>query len=89
MNRFADAETQKQLIDACNVLCKHAADKLPEWWDIELVICAGEASFNLCAPNGESVDAEWDAEISAIDALCVTAIERELEQGERNDRDSK
>ena len=79
MSLYAGAETQQQLIDACNVLCKHAANKLPEGWDIKLVIGSDWGSFSLSAPNGETVDAEWGGNISAIDAMCVTAIERELE----------
>jgi hypothetical protein len=76
MTHYADRETQRKLIDACNLLCDHIAKKLPEGWSICLTIENGEATASLFEPGGGEVEFHGsDSGISSFDDMCVTAIE--------------
>lgn len=80
VSQYADEETQKKLIAACNLLCEHADNRLPSLpslWEIRLSMFKGEATMSLIAPNGEEVFSEApDWGIASIDDLCVIANER-------------
>ncbi len=74
MLEYADKETQKKLIDACNLLCEHVSGRLPEEYEIHLQIVRGDANLELIDPCNHVcfVDSpDWG--ISMIDDMCVTA----------------
>ena len=71
---YADSETQKKLIDACNLICEHVSSRLPEYWQVVLTIDKDDASLELLNPDGEDCFVESPGYgISVIDDLCVTA----------------
>ncbi len=73
----ADEETQKKLIAACNLLCEHVQNKLPDGWTITLTMDSEESSLTLTNPDGDDVESHHDHDVSGVDGMCVTAIEAE------------
>lgn len=71
---YSDSETQKKLIEACNLICEHVSSRLPEYWQVVLTIGKDEATCELLNPDGKDcfVDSP-DYGTSVIDDLCVTA----------------
>lgn len=71
-------EQQRQLIDACNLLCEFVDDHLPSGWDIELTMGKGEASVKLIDPSGEEVWTDSpDYGVSTLSDMIESAIETE------------
>ncbi len=71
---YADRETQKRLIEACNLICEYVSSRLPEYWQVVLTIEKDDVNLELLNPDGEDcfVDSV-DYGISVIDDLCVAA----------------
>lgn len=71
---YADSETQKKLIDACNLICEHVCGKLPEGWQVRLYFTKDDAWFELIDAGFCEIQVDSpDHGISVIDDLCVTA----------------
>lgn len=70
--------TDRQLIDAVNLLCQYVDENLPRGWEITLTMRNGEAEATLTDPFGEDVwtDAA-DYNVSTLRDMCDTAKERE------------
>lgn len=76
-SKYADKETQNQLIDSLNFICDHIFWKLPEGFELQLSIKNGEATASLFGPDGNEIEV-WGSDygISSLDEICVTAIEQ-------------
>lgn len=72
----------RELIDAVNLLCRYAFERLPPLYQLSLDISDGEASLALVDPDGTNVDwcldggSCWEA---ACDAANEDAKRREKE----------
>lgn len=73
----AEKKTQRDLIDACNLLCEFIMDRIPKGWEIELTMGSEDAGVCLRSPHGEYIHSDCeDNNTSSISALCDDAIER-------------
>ena len=67
----------RQLIDACNLLCEYAIDRLPEGFELVLSVEDGEATLSLFDADCNDVEFEnGDREISSWREAIETALDR-------------
>lgn len=76
--RTTPPERHKELIAACNLICDHVCDRLPEGWELVLTMRAGEPEMSLFNPDGDEVETQSaDSGCSSIDAAVWDAIDTE------------
>lgn len=77
IREYEDPETQKQLIQALNLICEHGKKKLIEQYTIEITITHQDATLTLYDPHGVEVEFDAEPEISVIDEACISAIDHD------------
>lgn len=67
----------KQLIDACKLLCEYAEKRLPDGYFLNLTVQRGESSLHVCDPDGDSIEFESDRDVSSWRSAIEKAWEHE------------
>lgn len=63
------SDQSQKLIEAANLLCEVAMERLPDGYRLELVIENGEASINLEDPNCDNIEVYGDRRSSWLEAI--------------------
>ena len=79
---YASREKQVALTAAVNLLCEYIEGKLPDNWDVVLMMNSGGSSLELRNPEGNEVHVDNESSVSRIDSMCVMAIETDRESEE-------
>lgn len=78
--------TDRELIDAVNLLCDFVSDRLPDGWQLSLVMSRDEAYLELMGPDGDThPDADSGGDGSSIRNSVEYAIEAQAEDDAENE----
>ena len=68
--------TEKELIDALNMICEHVANLIPPGFSITLTMDSRESFMEMTDSRGNVVDADCHSNYSKLSAFCDVANEQ-------------